>query len=442
MQWTIEAIRALVPEATILNDGRRLADKDTHWKSSGQNDSAIWALVQGSGKLPYKTCMTPDGSASRCSCPSRKFPCKHAAGLMFRLAANKVPTEADTPDWVQAWINGRKPKAAKAQAPVSEADAKRKAASQAKRQTARDSKVTRGVETLRLHLEDTIRRGLSDPQIKTYPYWDKIAAQMVDAQMTPIARRLRELGGRPFQGRSDWSSRLTGEIAQIYALTEAYTKLDSLPESLRYDVRLAIGYDMKQPEVLEAGDSLRDEWRVISTHKGWVDQLMERRVWLYGINSKRYALILDFTPQNVSFPVNYITGTSIFTTITFYPGAYPLRGIITSETVNRSAISRETDPLSDLYPDVETALSGYAQALSINPFLGRFPIGMEGATFSSSSILDHKGAILSAQHPGNPLWRKAVVGGTPAQIFGEWDGYQFILHAVNSMDGWADESKP
>jgi SWIM zinc finger len=74
----------------------------------------VWGLCAGSGKRPYQTVVDLTGPAYKCSCPSRKFPCKHALALLLNwaddgapvfdsenaaaLAALGVPTFACTPD--------------------------------------------------------------------------------------------------------------------------------------------------------------------------------------------------------------------------------------------------------------------------------------------------------------------------------------------------------
>lgn len=78
------------------------------------------------------------GPDYKCSCPSRKFPCKHALGLLLLWSAGSVG--AGTPArWAQTWLVGRAERA-----PASE-QARPDPAAAAKRAERRDTRVAAGV---------------------------------------------------------------------------------------------------------------------------------------------------------------------------------------------------------------------------------------------------------------------------------------------------------
>ena len=79
---TPDQITALAPDAASLKAGRGLATR-RKWESAGGDGDVLWGLAMGSGKEPYQTRVSLADFATKCSCPSRKFPCKHALGLMF-----------------------------------------------------------------------------------------------------------------------------------------------------------------------------------------------------------------------------------------------------------------------------------------------------------------------------------------------------------------------
>ncbi|MYZ41098.1 SWIM zinc finger family protein, partial [Streptomyces sp. SID4917] len=61
------------------------------------------------GKKPYQTVVDTTGPAYRCSCPSRKFPCKHALGLLLLWAADEQTVgQTEAPDWAEEWLEGRR----------------------------------------------------------------------------------------------------------------------------------------------------------------------------------------------------------------------------------------------------------------------------------------------------------------------------------------------
>ena len=79
---TAEQILALAPDPASARAGQGLATP-RKWAALGCSSAAAWGECQGSAREPYRTQVDLAGPAFRCSCPSRKFPCKHALGLML-----------------------------------------------------------------------------------------------------------------------------------------------------------------------------------------------------------------------------------------------------------------------------------------------------------------------------------------------------------------------
>jgi hypothetical protein len=107
MQLTEQQVLALAPDSSSAANGKKLMSA-SKWVSSGKNAQALWGECQGSGSKPYQTQIDLSDFASKCSCPSRKFPCKHALGLLLFAAADAQKiAEAAPPDWVSAWLDKR-----------------------------------------------------------------------------------------------------------------------------------------------------------------------------------------------------------------------------------------------------------------------------------------------------------------------------------------------
>ena len=88
-RWSAEQVLALAPDASSQKSARGLATARP-WSDTGRAadpPSPVGALCQGSGAQPYQTCVDLTEPAYRCSCPSRKFPCKHALALMLLWSA-------------------------------------------------------------------------------------------------------------------------------------------------------------------------------------------------------------------------------------------------------------------------------------------------------------------------------------------------------------------
>src|SRR5688572_16402472 len=162
MPWTVEQVLALAPDASSAKSGKDLGVA-RKWKTLGANDACAWGTIQGSGAKPYQTSIDFTGPAFKCTCPSRKFPCKHGLGLFLILAQQPTAiTEKLPPAWTTEWLAKRsekeEKKAAKntTEAPADpEATAKAAAAAE-RRAEARDAKVTAGLKDLEIWLNDLV----------------------------------------------------------------------------------------------------------------------------------------------------------------------------------------------------------------------------------------------------------------------------------------------
>ncbi|WP_431200157.1 SWIM zinc finger family protein [Mucilaginibacter sp. P19] len=107
MQLTEDQIYALAPDEASKKAGRDLANP-AKWGSKGISEEALWGECQGSGSKPYQTQVDLGAIAFKCSCPSRKFPCKHGLGLMLLCARQPgLFAKSTMPAWVSDWINKR-----------------------------------------------------------------------------------------------------------------------------------------------------------------------------------------------------------------------------------------------------------------------------------------------------------------------------------------------
>jgi hypothetical protein len=192
---TPEGVAALAPDAKVAAAGRKLGAPKS-WQSSGRSADALWGVCRGS--TVYQVRVDLSDLAVKCSCPSRKHPCKHGIGLLY-LSLETPPSEAPPPDWVTDWLArraARKRAGASAEtAPDPEAKEKR-----AKKQL---SRVAAGLEALDLWMEDLVRGGLAQAGMRPPSFWARQAKRMVDAQAPGVAARLRRLSGLP-NTSPDW----------------------------------------------------------------------------------------------------------------------------------------------------------------------------------------------------------------------------------------------
>jgi hypothetical protein len=423
-QWTSEHILALAPDASSAKNGRGLATM-SKWASMGSHAPVIWGECQGSGKNPY-----------RCSCPSRKFPCKHGLALFLLFAEQPAHfSEQAPPDWVAEWIQSRSQRAEK----QSEKQAKQEAkqadpVAQAKRVAAREKKVQAGIQDLRLWLEDRIRQGLIHLQQEPYQTWETMAARMVDAQAPGLARRLRSMAGLAHSG-SGWMHPLLAELGQLYLLLDGYERLDTLPDVIQADIKTQIGWTINQEEVL-ASPVRADLWLVVGQRTEDEDRLKVRRTWLWGLKDSQPALLLDFAHGNQPWEQTLLLGTALEAELTFYPSAYPLRALV--KTQQTGALLAKAPP----GVDIATAIAHYHQARARCPWLERFPLLLQAVvpvqTDEQWLLHDHHLTTLplASQLDNKSYWTLlALSGGYPVTVFGEWNGL-----ALKPLSVWVEDA--
>lgn len=425
MAWTTEQILALAPDAAAAKAGQGLGAV-RHWTGFGVAEHAVWGLCQGSGKDPYRTQIDLTEPAFRCSCPSRKFPCKHGLGLFLVYAAQPTAfTAAEPPAWVSEWLASRAQRAEqKAEKQIAK-QAEEKALdpnAQAKRAAAREQKVAAGLRELDLWLRDLMRHGLAAAQTQPPSFWERTAARMVDAQAPGIARLIRELPGVIVSGEH-WQARLLERLAKLHLLREGYQRLATLPPDTQADIRATIGWTLNQ-EMLLQQDGQHDLWFIAGQRVADEDRLRVQRTWLFGQQSGRAALILQFAAPKQSFAQALPVGALFAAELVFYPGAYPLRALFKGEP----QIVPLPGPGFPLKADAPAAArAAYAAALARQPWLELFPLVLAGVTpFLSKerwAVRDDERRVwpLAPRYPAG--WELlALSGGHPLNLMAEWDG--------------------
>ncbi|WP_181769024.1 SWIM zinc finger family protein, partial [Streptomyces albidus (ex Kaewkla and Franco 2022)] len=120
VRWTAEEVLTLAPDDASRKAGTKLSWPD-RWSEAGAGSGGVWGLCKGSSSAkPYRTVVdlggagTGTGPGFKCSCPSRKFPCKHALGLLLLWAGELGQPDGHTPpDWAGEWLDGRRERAAR-----------------------------------------------------------------------------------------------------------------------------------------------------------------------------------------------------------------------------------------------------------------------------------------------------------------------------------------
>ncbi|WDZ83251.1 SWIM zinc finger family protein [Micromonospora cathayae] len=410
-RWSTAQVLALAPDPAAVK-GARSVGGAAKWSASGLTGEVLWGLCKGSGKNPYQVCVDLAGPAYRCSCPSRKFPCKHALGLLL-LWAETGAGDATAPDWVNEWQAGRVARATRATTPRSTTGPADPAAA-AKRAEQRATRVTAGLDELRRWLDDQVDQGLAGTERTGHQPFEAMAARLVDAQAPTVAGAVRRLGRGVGVG-PHWADRILGELGLIRLLVTAHDRLDALPADLAATVRARVGYPTGNEEVL-ATPRVRDRWQVLGQVESSDDKVTTRRIWLRGARSGRFALLLAFAAPGQAFPADVVPGTEVDADLCFYPGALPLRAVIAERHGTPGPLAAPTGAT-----DVRAALAGYAAALAAEPWRETVPVLLGGVVPTGDGHLVDPagdGLPLVARHD-EPWWLLAACGGRPVDVAGE-----------------------
>src|SRR5262245_26846535 len=156
------------------------------WPILAEGEVFVWGKCQGSGATPYRVVVNEADAGYKCTCPSRKFPCKHALAVMWMRADKPaVFAPATVPEWVKDWLSRRRGKSTAASKPededqqpkskpsirlteIPEAAAKtdpkaeqRAAAARERNKLEREAAVLSGLDDLDTWLSDQIQHGMA-----------------------------------------------------------------------------------------------------------------------------------------------------------------------------------------------------------------------------------------------------------------------------------------
>lgn len=387
----------------------------------GKSDDALWGECRGSAL--YQTRVALADMATKCSCPSRKFPCKHALGLMLIDAGGGV-SPGPAPDWVKDWLSKRAERAEKkataAAAPPKETDEKARES----RIDRRDAKIREGLAVFVRRIEDLVRSGVAGIDAQAADWFGATASRLVDAQCPGLASRVRRLSALPTSG-PDRPQLILAELGRWHAVASAYLRIDELPD-LAADLSALVGWTWTEDELRAHGDLLRDRFTVFAQ---WTDDDERVRVqgsWVFGGRSRRTALLLSFAVGSGAFPEPTIPATEWDGEIAFYPSAFPQRARI----VERSGAPQPIATWPEGLPvDIGSLLDAAANAWSKQPLIERFGCVLAGVRESTDGrgrtcVTDPAGRSLPLL-PRTDHLLAAVTGGRPFGLSGEWNGETF-----------------
>jgi hypothetical protein len=402
-RWSVEQVMAVAPSASAFATAEPLADPG-RWSALGADARAVWGRCRGSGREPYDTMVDHLGVAWRCSCPSRKLPCKHAIALLLMWARGDV-AESVAPVHVAAWTARRAERTAPetgspdppspgpslAGSPASPTDSPPSPAEPPPdRDGARDDRVARmrqGLVELDRWLDDRMRTGLADPSLARYATWDELAARLVDARAGALANRVRRLAGLVGAG-PDWHAQVLAELGLLHLLAQAGLRVPDLPGDLADAVATTTGWQVRQADVL-AGVPETDHWVVAGRSDTREDRIEVRRVWLWGRSGRRWAMVLSFAAYGQSLDTSLEVGTSVEADVFRYPGG-ALRALV-GERRDETERPSAPDAL-----DVVAACDAIGRSVACEPWLERLGVTVLAAPTVVDGrwvLTDHTGSL-------------------------------------------------
>lgn len=420
MQLTLEQVTEMAPDDRSAADGKQLMALQ-NWQEAGHTRDVLWGCCRGSRVYQVKVDLSNVGY--HCSCPSRKFPCKHVLGLLMLWAtAPATVSEAAAPQWVVDWIERRQQ--AKKAAPPGGAAASQKLVdekAQQRRVAQRQARVSDGLARLEVWLCDLVRNGLAAVETEPPSFWNDQAKRLVDAQAPGLASRVARLGELP-RSSPDWPARLLAELGRLQLLIHAWGRINELDAALQADVRQMLGWTLSQDELQRDGEQVEDTWVVIGQ---WVDdaeRIRAQRSWVVGRETHRMALVLQFAAAGQAFTESIVPGSEQRSTVLFYPGAARQRARFLA-LQDHIGLLRARPPgaatLDDFFATVAALLARQPWLSAFGTVLHDMQLVCHDDTWL---VRDSNGLAIPLQ--GRDHWKMlAITGGHCFDVAGEWDGY-------------------
>lgn len=461
MEIELEAVQELAPDQASLNAAQKLL-KPAKWPVRGfsREVSAVWGQCQGSGSKPYFTMADPVDHGYKCTCPSRKFPCKHVLALLWQFSeAAGDFAESEHPEWVQDWLSRRrkstaqsdrdtdtdKPKNEKSirraiageDTALSEEEQRKRTEASARRaeknRAATRKMVSSVLEEFSQWIDDQLRTGVAHLTRDITSRCRQIAARLVDGKAAALAARMDELPARALhlEGEAQLEFVLR-ELGQLVLLCRAWQADPEDPDTRRG----VIGAENRD-QLLEADGAQRigGTWLVAGERvESRRDGLVAQSTWLLntGEVQPRVALLQDYFPASAGRRgVTPAVGRQLEGEVVFYPSRAPLRAILSNfrELEGNALLPWPAFP--------ENPLSPWHRGLAGVPWLEQAPCPLGPGRV----CVDARGHYWWQQRGGTlalPLANQSLppllTGAELGAAFAVWNGCEADLLCANTAD--------
>jgi hypothetical protein len=454
----LKAIEQLATDQAALKAAAAL-EKPAKWSGVGisRDSTLIWGECAGSGANPYRVMADLRDLASKCTCPSRKFPCKHVLALLWLNAESIMPfLPADTPVWVSDWLArrrtgggasktaGAKPaatdkdlRAARSIEPEAAEDPKeaaRREAATATRSENTERAIFDALDALEQWIGDQLRAGLSAFIDEVNARCRRIAARMVDGKAAALAGRIDELPSRLLSlPVGDRPRGAAVELGKLVMLTRAFR---ASPRDA--GIRRAVATAESRETVLADPTALRVNamWEVLA-ERGQIgrDALFSQTTWLLNLNAAapRFAMLVDYFPASAGRRSSAFTpGDRFRGELAYYPSGQPLRALL----LNREAV----EEMSDWPAENATIADALTKPLLAEPWVLEFPVLLPAGRIArdASGGVWWQSADTAVTLPVVGEQRGLIIGADLKHTAANWSGDRLTILAAMSRWGRID----
>ncbi len=405
--FSVEDILKLAEDNPGALDAQRLARRE-YWQELGTDEVMIWGTLQNSKLPPVMIRLSIfglHGDAVRCRCNQRK-PCEHGLALMLM--------------WVQTphvFAAGTAP--LRAANDITQFDP--------------FAAMQQGFLQLERWLSDLVRVGFANTPLKQAAFWDVITEQMFAAGLPGLSQWLRDTAAK------DDFETLTTEFSRIALLVRSFERFEELSGDTQADMRDAVGLPIPHDELSTEAAS-RDRWIVIGVGARVLhDVSPEEFIWLYGLNTRRMALLHNIGDAAVMHTPPLAVGQVIDAELVYLPSRAPLKAFLI-KTHGHPHLEPLTEPVGETIPD---AINAYESAIALNPWLRHYPLMLRDVYVTRFgkgwTIRDAGGQSLRISPHYRHQWALyGLHGGAPIQISGVWDGRTIFPLSVQAEHRWID----
>ncbi|MGP7795223.1 SWIM zinc finger family protein [Sphingomonas sp. CLY1604] len=440
MAIDLVAVEHLATDQASLKAAAGLA-KPGKWSGIGisEDEALIWGQCAGSGANPYRVMADLRDRGSKCTCPSRKFPCKHALALLWLRAEAIVPfAVAEPPEWVGEWLARRRatggvPKgtkavvdkdldAARSAGPEPVYDAKtaaRRGAASARRTEDTERLILEALDALEQWVGDQLRLGLGGFVDDVTARCRRIAARLVDGKAAALAGHVDEMPARllVLPGGDRMRGALV-ELARLVLLARGFRSDPRDPE-----LRRAVASAEHRETLLADPAAMRvtAAWEVLAERmRTRRDGLVSQTTWLLNLTAgPRFAMLLDVFPASAGRRASAFTpGEQFVGELLFYPARLPLRALL----IQREAALVDGPPIDWPLPG-ESPEAALTAPLLAEPWAAERPVLLPPGRIG----FDRAGA---------PWWQPRE-GAAPLPLAGEVEGLATGTELIRSAALWS-----